>query len=235
MDDLRPYICTHSECPQADTQYTSRVHFIEHELQKHEGASLYEEKTLTSKPHTTSCCFCREQFPSRDKTQLGRHVGRHMEEIAFAIVPKTYEVWEFYSDSSEGQPLPEGPPFICTFAQCSQYFVSKSDRTRHETAAHWFWRCGELATNSNIRECASIFHSKHDFQDHLRDTHLITDTKVIKKFLEIYRLSSDGESGFWCGSCKEIVKSESIGSAPICERLDHYDSCRFALGKTISS
>ena len=29
-----------------------------------------------------------------------RHVGRHLEETAFAVVTKTYDDWEFYSDLS---------------------------------------------------------------------------------------------------------------------------------------
>jgi len=37
----------------------------------------------------------------RGKTNnVEKHVGRHMEEIAFAVVRKPYEEWDFYSDSS---------------------------------------------------------------------------------------------------------------------------------------
>ena len=58
MDDLRPYICTHRVCPQDKTQYGSRIDFVDHELQKHEGASLYEEMTHTSRLNATSCSSC---------------------------------------------------------------------------------------------------------------------------------------------------------------------------------
>lgn len=30
---------------------------------------------------------------------LGRHLGRHMEEISFAVVMKPYEEWKFYDDT----------------------------------------------------------------------------------------------------------------------------------------
>lgn len=32
--------------------------------------------------------------------ERSRHVGRHMEEIAFTVVTKPYEDWEFYSEAS---------------------------------------------------------------------------------------------------------------------------------------
>jgi hypothetical protein len=44
----------------------------------------------------STCPLCQE--PIRD--QFGRHVGRHMEEISFAVVTKPYEDWDFYDGSS---------------------------------------------------------------------------------------------------------------------------------------
>jgi hypothetical protein len=43
-----------------------------------------------------TCPLCQD--PIRD--QLDRHVGRHMEEISFAVVTKPYEDWDFYDGSS---------------------------------------------------------------------------------------------------------------------------------------
>lgn len=33
---------------------------------------------------------------------LGRHLGRHMEEISFAVIPRPYEEWKFYDDTASG-------------------------------------------------------------------------------------------------------------------------------------
>ena len=40
------------------------------------------------------CLFCGENNGGR------RHIERHMEEVAFAVVSKPYKEWDFYSDSS---------------------------------------------------------------------------------------------------------------------------------------
>ncbi|KAL8774267.1 MAG: hypothetical protein Q9209_001018 [Squamulea sp. 1 TL-2023] len=45
------------------------------------------------------CLFCGKTIGER-VTDYTRHVGRHMEEIAFAVIPKQYEDWELYSDNS---------------------------------------------------------------------------------------------------------------------------------------
>lgn len=42
--------------------------------------------------------FCNSQLTTFEKEQI-RHISRHMEEIAFAVVPREYEDWTFYSDS----------------------------------------------------------------------------------------------------------------------------------------
>lgn len=49
------------------------------------------------------CVFCGEQMNGNG---YSRHVGRHMEEIAFSVVSKPYEEWSFYSDSSGSNELP---------------------------------------------------------------------------------------------------------------------------------
>ena len=47
----------------------------------------------------TGCLFCGENDLPTEISRR-RHVERHMEEVAFAVVSKSYEEWEFYSDSS---------------------------------------------------------------------------------------------------------------------------------------
>lgn len=47
------------------------------------------------------CIFCGERTEAgKGDNARGRHVARHMEEIAFTVVPKAYEKWDFYSESS---------------------------------------------------------------------------------------------------------------------------------------
>ena len=45
------------------------------------------------------CVFCGEELLFGCDA-LGGHVGRHMEEIAFAIVSRPHGVWDFYSEAS---------------------------------------------------------------------------------------------------------------------------------------
>ena len=44
------------------------------------------------------CPFCQETI-AKGYIMLGRHLGRHMEEISFAVVTKPYEEWKFYDDT----------------------------------------------------------------------------------------------------------------------------------------
>ena len=82
--------------------YASRGAFSQHEALDH--------------PHVADpdprCPFCSEDM-GLDRTNRGRHIGRHMEEIAFAVVTKPYEEWDFYSGPSEKQL--DGPN-LCTAA-----------------------------------------------------------------------------------------------------------------------
>lgn len=91
MSDLRPYLCTFEDCPQGAKTYASRRLWMEHELENHIRLN-------------NPCPFCQDTVPAIEKLGNGRHVGRHLEEIAFTVVPKPYEDWEFYSDSSKDSP-----------------------------------------------------------------------------------------------------------------------------------
>ena len=50
-----------------------------------------------------TCVFCGEVLLEDGWEERVRHVGRHMEEIAFTVVTKSYEDWEFYSDASSSK------------------------------------------------------------------------------------------------------------------------------------
>ena len=84
-------------------QFSSRRSCILHKIQRHElepGDSVSDllQRKLSGSA-TGPCIFCGEQTGGKTNN-LEKHVGRHMEEIAFAVVRKPYEEWDFYSDSS---------------------------------------------------------------------------------------------------------------------------------------
>ncbi len=106
MNDLRPYVCTFLNCSQAGKTYASRSALLGHEIKVHAGESrsLESLETFMQSLHK-DCFFCGKVLNKAGVINLEeriRHVGRHMEEIAFTIVTKPYEDWEFYSDASTG-------------------------------------------------------------------------------------------------------------------------------------
>ena len=107
MDDLKPYLCTFPDCSQADTTYISRRLYVNHEWKTH---MKWKGRVDATKIENSCCPFCQEQLAYFDTRVRGCHIGRHMEEIAFNIVPKPYKDWEFYSDSSHGQPVSHARP-----------------------------------------------------------------------------------------------------------------------------
>lgn len=90
FEDLRPYLCTYEECEDSNKNYPSWSDFIDHEIWAHECGNKAD------------CVFCGEVLPA-SRTGRGRHIGRHMEEIAFTVVTKPYKAWDFYSDSASDQ------------------------------------------------------------------------------------------------------------------------------------
>ena len=107
MSDLRPYVCTFPDCPQDAKTYASRESIDFHETLSHCLPSYLEDVTSQSSAGPNiECLFCGESDVYFDSSRNDcsrartRHISRHMEEIAFAVVPKPYEEWEFYSDSS---------------------------------------------------------------------------------------------------------------------------------------
>ncbi|KAF8248009.1 hypothetical protein K440DRAFT_627729 [Wilcoxina mikolae CBS 423.85] len=120
LQDIRPYMCTFPDCPSPYETYSLQSDFLRHEIQIHlrschdvgvGGSGGFEslsrmglEREELKGP--SRCPFCTEGLPV-EKLELGRHLGRHMEEIAFAVVSKPYEEWKFYDDSaSEKSSLP---------------------------------------------------------------------------------------------------------------------------------
>ena len=142
------------------------------------------------------CLFCNEDI-GFDRTERGRHVGRHMEEIAFAIVTKPYEEWDFYTASSERYLDGQGPwhseptwyPCICyhcgvklhTVAERAKHFVSvhglSVTAARAQSGGGYQCRC------SNSLEqppCNTVLSSPMDLVTHF----FISHTKGRKYFCE---------------------------------------------------
>ena len=69
------------------------------------GASIADMSMGASKMgpikvhNDTKCLFCGENNLYVEGSRR-RHIERHMEEVAFAVVSKPYEEWEFYSEFS---------------------------------------------------------------------------------------------------------------------------------------
>ncbi len=95
FSDLWPYSCTFRVCTEAERMYKSRVAY-----ERHERDHIQEGDSDRFMGCPISCLFCGEPLSALLYDSQWRHVGRHMEEIAFGVVTKPYEDWEFYSDAS---------------------------------------------------------------------------------------------------------------------------------------
>ena len=93
MSDLRPYVCTLPDCTTPEQLYSSRSSFLNHERLHKLGKNL---KNI----FVGACLFCGEMLSKANLRERAEHVGRHMEEIAFSVVTKPYEDWDFYTESS---------------------------------------------------------------------------------------------------------------------------------------
>lgn len=102
MKDLRPYNCTALECDHTTESFPSLFRLLTHEIETH-GLSPLERPSASTFSRRTqesiSCIFYGERTENDRRRHLV-HVGHHMEEIAFTVVAKANEEWEFYSESS---------------------------------------------------------------------------------------------------------------------------------------
>ena len=87
-----------------DFTYASFMDLYEHYRTWHEYSAVLVRSTL-------DYAFCSDRLPKKPRERF-QHVGHHMEEFAFAVVPRQYENWEFYIDSereSGSIPLLQSP------------------------------------------------------------------------------------------------------------------------------
>ena len=82
----------------ANESFASRTEFLFHEMLVHGRFRL--NRLVNFDKDGITCLFCEEVLSEARRDEYARHVGCHMEEIAFAVVTKPYEDWDFYSDSS---------------------------------------------------------------------------------------------------------------------------------------
>ncbi|KAL8665321.1 MAG: hypothetical protein Q9202_002372 [Teloschistes flavicans] len=127
-------------------------------------------------------------------------------------------------------------PYGCTFPGCYKKLGSKNDWKRHENTQHYqmeTWRCQEVDEKSHIGQCASIFYRREQFQGHLREKHQINDDKHVREQSKCCRIGRNGQKGFWCGFCKQIVKLDKKGLAAWEERFDHIDDMHYKKGQSM--
>ena len=97
LEDLKPYQCLEESCDRPDSTCAHLKDLRHHYRTCHPAAQILGHKI-------TPCIFCAELLPALPRLRFS-HVGRHMEEIAFAVIPRQYEDWEFYSESTIAHPL----------------------------------------------------------------------------------------------------------------------------------
>lgn len=114
------YRCAVEDCHETFKDLRARLqHIKSHQLEP--ITSIHE--VMPNPVERSDCIFCGNWIGA-GKLKLARHLGRHMEEISFAVVTKTYEDWESYEDSSHADSL-NSQPVIDT-----QYNETKKDREK---------------------------------------------------------------------------------------------------------
>jgi hypothetical protein len=94
-------------------------------------------------------------------------------------------------------------PYVCTFESClkpGRVFKSRHDWWDHELNEHrkeWF-----CAAN-----CQSTFHSQSGFEQHVRDTHLITSNQQITALTEVCHRPVGQNTDQECPLCLEVLYS----------------------------
>ena len=141
MSDLQPYTCTAEECSQPEKTYSTLKCYLRHEILSHEVQhSVAPVAEFVKKVNESiTCLFCGQRTTEgRGKNSRGRHVGQHMEEVAFMVVPKAYEDWEFYSEASSGVQAGFRCEKINPFTgnPCNREYPISHNLTRHEILLH---------------------------------------------------------------------------------------------------
>jgi hypothetical protein len=104
LRDLRPYVCINADCMYSNIDFASRAAYMNHEVECNsrlwQGVNVNRRLAQSGIQGVVTCLFCGTEIAAGEDYR-GKHIVRHMEEIAFTVVSKPYEQWEFYSDSSD--------------------------------------------------------------------------------------------------------------------------------------
>lgn len=106
-------LCSVEECSESNKKFDTVSDYLKHIVESHKFGEEFLRNHLLRFRNQASikCPFCDQvTAQGTGKDSRAGHVGRHMEEIAFLVVPKLYEDWEFYSDSSSNAPKRRKPP-----------------------------------------------------------------------------------------------------------------------------
>ena len=142
MNDLRPYMCTAEECSRPEKTYSLLRNSLRHDILSHEVQYSVDhvDEFVKRVKESITCLFCGQRTTEgMGKNSRGKHVGQHMEEIAFMVVPKAYEDWEFYSEaSSEIQAEPHRCKKISlvTGSRCKSVLSTARNLVCHEATMH---------------------------------------------------------------------------------------------------
>lgn len=69
----------------------------------------------------------------------------------------------------------------------------------------------------------------------MKEHHHIKDEDYIRDQTKSNRIGRNGQSGFWCGFCREIITLKKRGLEAWDERFSHIDDLHFKKGETIDS
>ncbi|OAL48501.1 ankyrin [Pyrenochaeta sp. DS3sAY3a] len=96
----RTYAC--SACPQTFSRKRDGRKHIYFDFENCNGLSykrgrkkIYVKQEIVER---SNCPFCNQEI-AESRNVLMQHLGRHLEEISFAVVSRPYEEWQFYEDS----------------------------------------------------------------------------------------------------------------------------------------
>ena len=81
FQDLRPYTCVHTECPEMETFFTSRETWEEHLASKHDYAPAW-----SMLPCPICCRIMRD-----GRSAVTSHLARHLESISLIALPREAE------------------------------------------------------------------------------------------------------------------------------------------------
>jgi hypothetical protein len=130
MDDLHPYMCPFVDCASVGIMWSRRRYLAGHLNRGHRHDIL--------KP----CPFCEEDAAIVSV----KHMGHHMEEIAFGTLTTAYEQWS-YEDTNSSE---ASYSFLSTLKQPKLKMVEPS------------WRC------IGFLPCDSSFFTKTELEQHMR-------------------------------------------------------------------